>query len=269
MRPKLRAGLAVAVIALVPLAACRSGGRKAAQPVAGGPSVTATATALAGASAGGAAAGGTGGGTAGGRLAAAVARTRATSFTLTLGDESSHASGPYDPAKRIASFTGSENGDTATFTVTADQLYLGGLKELGGQTWRMQIARLKPTSGLTVFTDPLAGLDLLAAAKNVTSATPGRYVGVVDVSAVPAATAGVKAFVTAVTTAGGAAAKAVNVVATVDPQGYVTEFDARLPRLEGGKDLQYKATFAGFGKPVGVAVPTAGVVEAPAAAYAS
>jgi hypothetical protein len=60
----------------------------------------------------------------------------------------------------------------------------------------------------------------------------------------------------------------VKFTASVNEQGYLTEFDATLPNIDDGKDSDYDLKLSDFGSTVSISKPTgSNVIEAPAALY--
>ncbi|GII24214.1 hypothetical protein [Planosporangium mesophilum] len=200
-------------------------------------------------------------------LSTAVAETRAVNVSYRLGDDTEGMSGVYDVSKKTGTVEGDVNGEKMHLVVTANDMYMSGLKALSGRTLHLVVAKLPGEHGLIVFTDPVLGLAMLDGAVTVASPGPGVFQGTIDLTKVTAATPGGKKMVEVVTRAAGAKANAVEFNAKVDAQGYVTEFIAKLPGANKGTDMLYKISFSNFGAPVTVAVPKTKIIEAPAASY--
>jgi hypothetical protein len=198
-------------------------------------------------------------------LAAAVTRTAAVPVSLTLDDgEGSTITGAYDPATGIGTL---KQGADLNLVVTADEIYLDTAPK-ANKILRMKISKFPATSPLLVFADPVAALTLLSGATKVTANSATELEGTIDVSKVAARTTGARRFVELVTTSAGDKAVQIRFIATVDAQGYLSDFRATLPKIDEGKDAVYQVGLSGFGTPVSIAKPSGrNVIDAPAEAY--
>jgi hypothetical protein len=203
-------------------------------------------------------------------LAAAVTKTTGVSLKVVLAGDTAdeNLTGSYDGTHNIGSISQVSGSDRMTITVTADDLYLSGLSDFKGKTMHLKIAKLSAKSPLAMFTDVLTPLTLLTAATEVTSTAPTSFTGTLDLTNVHGATAGSQKFLDHVVAAAAGRANAVKFTASVNEQGYLTEFDATLPNIDNGKDSDYDLKFSDFGSTVSVTKPTgSNVIEAPAALY--
>ncbi|HEV7900044.1 MAG TPA: hypothetical protein VGP31_19600 [Planosporangium sp.] len=200
-------------------------------------------------------------------LTAAVAKTKSVNVKFKLGDDKENMSGGYDVTKKMGSVEGDAGGERMQLVVTENDLYMSGLKDLGGKTLHMVVSKLPGEHGLTIIMDPVLALALIGGAATVESPSPNFFQGTLDLNKVAAATPGGKKMIESAVKAAGAKANAVPFNAKVDAQGYVTEFSTTLPGADAGKDMLYNLTLSDFGAPVTVAVPTAKIIEAPAESY--
>jgi hypothetical protein len=200
-------------------------------------------------------------------LSAALTKTRGVSLKLTLGDANDQLSGVYDATKKMVSVEGTENGETMTVVITEADLYMAGLKEFQGRALHLKIAKFQSDTALLPLADPLFGLSLLGGATAVESPSPNFFQGTLDLSKVTAPSVGTQKLLEITTRAASGQADAIQFNAKVDAQGYITEFNTTLPKIDDGNDSAYNETFSDFGSPVTVTVPTSKVIEAPDSAY--
>jgi hypothetical protein len=204
-------------------------------------------------------------------LAAAVAKTTGVNLKVDMTDSTGdHFLGSYDGTNKVAALDQAPGGAGLKVVVTPEDYYIGGLKALRGQTWRVKIAKLADDSKQSLLIDALAPMTLLSEATGVQLTSPGAYSGHIDASLVRGTTAGAQKFLAHVNKSGGANAQTLIFTATVDEQGYLTDFKTTFPTLVGDKDVDYELKLSDFGSPVSITVPSgAKVVDAPAKAYAS
>jgi hypothetical protein len=206
-------------------------------------------------------------------LAAAVTKTTGINVTFEMIDAGSatkdKTTGAFDATKKLTTLAGDANGEVMQLVITPDKLYLSGLKDLAGKTYRMQIEKIPAASGMGPFAAPMFPTLLLPAATTVKSSAAGSFSGTIDLAKVQPVTAGEKKFVEGAVKQAGARANAVTFTATVDAQGYLAKSSFTFPGMgDGGKDAQLDLTFAAFAAPVTVTEPTgANVIEAPDEMY--
>jgi hypothetical protein len=243
---KLATGVALSAALLMPLAACGSSADKSGGPAKPAASPSPKPAEL---------------------LSAAVTKTKAVnvSFNLDGGDEDT--TGAYDVTKKMGTVDLTNAGEQMHLVVAEKDLYMLDVKDLGGKNLHMVVAKFPAEHGMLIVADPAVALAMLEGAVTVTSPTPNSFQGTIDLAKVKAATPGGTKMLEGLIKAGGAKANAVEFTAKVDAQGYVAEFNTRFPGADQGKDMLYNITFSNFGAPVTVTVPTAKLVEAPAASY--
>jgi hypothetical protein len=200
-------------------------------------------------------------------LAAALTKTRGVNLKLTLGDANDQLSGVYDATKKTVSLEGADNGEKMTVVITEADLYMAGLKEFQGRALHLKIAKFQSDTELAPLADPLFGLSLLGGASTVDSPSPNFFQGTLDLGKVTATTVGSQKLLEIATKAAAGQGSAIQFNAKVDAQGYITEFNTTLPKIDDGNDSAYNETFSDFGSPVTVTVPTSKVIEAPDSAY--
>ncbi|WP_432984608.1 hypothetical protein [Dactylosporangium sp. CA-233914] len=203
-------------------------------------------------------------------LAAAVAKTTGVNLKVVLaGDKAEeNLTGSYDAKQKIGSIAQASGTDRMTIIATPDDLYLAGMSDFKGKTMHLKIAKLDAKSPLAMFADVLAPLTLLTGVKDVSLTAPGSFTGTLDLTKAQGATAGSQKFLDYVLATAADRANTVKFTASVNEQGYLTEFDATLPKIDDGKDGEYDLKFSDFGSPVTITKPTGSkVVEAPAAMY--
>jgi hypothetical protein len=201
-------------------------------------------------------------------LTAAVTKTTGVNLKVDLSDSSGdHYTGGYDGTNKVGALE--QVGGGLKITVTPEEYYVSGIKQLKGMTWRLKIAKLRDESNQSVMTDILAPLTLLSQATGVQQNSPGTFTGHIDASLAKGAGAGTQKFLDHVNKSGGANAQTLIFTATVDSQGYLSSFKTTFPAFLGeGKDLDYELKLSDFGSPVNVVVPAgAKVVDAPDSAY--
>ncbi len=250
MLQRIAAGAALAVALALPMAGCAASTTNPGSPPASSPSPSVDPAKT---------------------LAAAVAKTKGINLKVVLAGDTpdEDVTGLYDAAHKIASIGQGTGAGALRIVLTPDDMYLGGLPDFKGKTVRLRIAKLRTESPLAVFADILSPLSLLDVASGVQATSSTAFAGTLDLSQVPAATAGTRKFLDHALKAGGTKAKSVAFNATVDGQGYLSEFQMTLPGIDNGKDADYRLTLSNFGQPVTVKRPTGkNVVEAPAAVYA-
>jgi hypothetical protein len=204
-------------------------------------------------------------------LAAAVAKTTGINLKVVLAGDTPEEDviGSYDAAHKIASLAQRSGKEALRIVVTTDEMYLGGLPDFRGKTVRLRIAKLHPDSPLVVFAAVTSPLTLLTAVTGVEATGPTSFSGTLDLTRAQSTLTGARKFLEHAVKAGGTKAKAVAFTASVNGDGYLTEFDATLPGIDEGKDADYLVKLSDFGAPVSVRRPTGkSVVEAPAAMYA-
>ena len=82
------------------------------------------------------------------------------------------------------------------------------------------------------------------------------------------ATVGAQKFLAHLLKAGADRSSAVKFTASINQDGYLTEFDATLPGIDNGKDGEYRVNLSGFASPVTLTKPSGSkVIDAPAASY--
>ena len=116
---------------------------------------------------------------------------------------------------------------------------------------------------------PLATLSLLS---GVTKAdvSVNNYSGRLDLTKVaPGTDDSMRRFLAYLVQQAGDRAGDIGFTATVDGFGRLASFHAVFPRADGGHDLEYTFDIRGIGVPVAVAIPTASVIDAPGAIYAT
>ena len=205
-------------------------------------------------------------------VAAAVAKTVATSFSLAVSDgiTTDAVTGSYDATNKIASFSQAVDAETLTMVITADSMYLSGLSSYQGLSVKLLLSKMPSGAYVDIYSEATFPLMLLSGATTTTSAGDGTYEGTLDLAKVQATTAMGTLCLATATTAAADKASSIAYTATVDADGYVSKVSMTLPGMaEGGADLLYETTFSGFGAAVTITLPTADtILDAPEDVYA-
>jgi hypothetical protein len=199
-------------------------------------------------------------------LTAAVTKTAGVSYRVTFTGASPDQSAPgsFDATHHISTM----KFDADTVVVTPTAIYLSGDPRLKGKAIRYDLTKLAATNALAGICDTQPVMTLLSAAVKITSNGPGRFAGTLDLTQGQASTTGAQKFLAHVTQAAGPKAHSITFTASVNPEGYVIEFDATLPGLDNGQDTDYHALLSGFGAKITNVQPKASsVIDAPPSAY--
>ncbi|SCG54938.1 hypothetical protein [Micromonospora inositola] len=200
-------------------------------------------------------------------------------FRFSGKDSSSAITGRIDPEAKAfeinTAMAPDKDGITArmSFLLIGDEIWMKakfsghpGLPKFPNK-W-MKLDRAKLTDGGSV--PSYDGADqgnagpLIEAATSVEEQGPGRYVGIVDVSSGNAA----KALEDGEAAALGEAAKQVPFTAVVGPDEHLTSLTLKIPAAGKRKAYEYVVTYADYGSPPKITVPTGSqATKAPAMAY--
>jgi hypothetical protein len=246
MLRRIAAGAVLALTIALPVTGCRAAGGGASPQAAASPSPSPIDPAAA--------------------LAKAVAKTTGINLKLVLAGDTrdDDVTAVYDARHKAALLT---SGDVR-FVVTAADMYLFDTPNLNGRAFRLHIAKLHIDSDLSISADVLFALHALGTATNVESTSPTTFAGKFDLAKLAGVSVGTRKFVEFVAKVGDDAIHRLDFKATIDATGHLTHFQVTLPKVDHGKDADYRVDLSNFGRPVSVKVPTGrNVVEAPAEAY--
>ncbi|MEU8263172.1 hypothetical protein AB0C02_21395 [Micromonospora sp. NPDC048999] len=202
---------------------------------------------------------------AGPALAKAVAATRSQSFSFSLTSGSDSLPGEYDAATKGTRLRSPDPSDTDEMVAIGNDLWV----QVEPKTYlHYTVTKFTKDQGLVVLGAPVAALDFLTTARDVTMPGADEYRGVLDLTKTPSANPASAHLGSILAQRIGAPAAEIVFTAKVDAQGRIVQCLLTLPNVDtDGKDSTYTFAASDFGKRVSVKKPTGNIVKAPAGAY--